>query len=48
MKKIKLEANDIELALNTANKRFIGNCESIEEFESQCAALDNKKTLFGD
>ena len=25
MKKIKLEANDIELALNTANKRFIGN-----------------------
>ena len=25
MIKIKLEANDIELALNTANKRFIGN-----------------------
>lgn len=25
MKKIKLEANDIELALNTASKRFIGN-----------------------
>jgi cytoskeletal protein CcmA (bactofilin family) len=27
---------------------FIGDCESIEEFESKCAALDNKKTLFGD
>jgi|TARA_R100001510_G_C7559890_1_gene140329 nitrous oxidase accessory protein NosD len=26
---------------------FIGNCESIEEFESKCAALDGKKTLYG-
>jgi hypothetical protein len=27
---------------------FIGDSESIEEFESKCAALDGKKTLFGD
>ena len=26
---------------------FIGSCESIEEFESKCAALDGKKTLYG-
>lgn len=25
---------------------FIGSCESIEEFESKCAALDGKKTLY--
>ena len=28
--------------------RFVGDLESIEEFESKCAALDGKKTLFGD
>nr|BAR27989.1 hypothetical protein [uncultured Mediterranean phage uvMED] len=34
--------------LPIVNSYFIGDCQSIEEFESECAKLDGKKTLFGD